>query len=68
MKEVLMSIITSYYTWIVLELIIAAVLVFFVAKYSRANKEIKKSIGVRKAAHQYQELDEMLVNKKRRPR
>ena len=68
MKDTLISIFTSYYTWIAIELIIIAVLVFFVLKYSRRKKIKTQDIEKRELAFQYKELDEMLTNKKRNRR
>ena len=44
MKEILLNIATSYYTWIALELIVLAVLVFFVRKNKRRKKAISNMI------------------------
>ena len=68
MKETVMSVLTSYYTWIAVELIVIAVLVFFVLKYSRRKKIRKQDIEKRELAFRYKELDEMLANKKRNRR
>lgn len=65
MKEAIIGILTSYYTWIAIELIVVAVLVFFVVKYARKKKIIKQDIEKRNLAFQYKELDEKLANKKR---
>lgn len=66
MKETVIDILTSEITRIAVELIIAAVLVFFVVKYSGKKKEILRDREKSAAAVQYRELDEMLVNKRRR--
>lgn len=66
MKETVIDILTSEITWIAVELIIAAVLVFFVVRYSGKKKEILREREKSAAAVQYRELDEMLVNKRRR--
>lgn len=68
MKETAINIITSYYTWIAIELIAIAVLVFFVLKYSKKKRVTQQDIEKRKIAFQYKELDEMLINKKRNER
>ncbi|MBE6019098.1 MAG: hypothetical protein E7230_01995 [Clostridiales bacterium] len=65
MKETLILILTSRVTWIAIELIIAGVLLFFVVKNSKRNKALKAEIDKKTSAYQYQELDEMLKNKKR---
>ena len=65
MRDVFLEIVTSYYTWIAIEMIAIAVLVFFVAKNSRRKKEITEEMNKLTVAHQYRELDEMLINKKR---
>ena len=68
MKEILLNIATSYYTWIAVELIVIAVLVFFVSKNKRRKKKTKKALEEQITASQYQELDNMLVNRKRNVR
>lgn len=68
MKEILLNIATSYYTWIAVELIVIAVLVFFVRKNKRRKKATKKALEEQITASQYQELDNMLVNRKRNVR
>lgn len=68
MKEILLTIITSYYTWIVIELIVLAVLVFFVRKNSLRKKAIKAALEEQYTASQYMQLDNMLVNRKRNVR
>ncbi len=65
MKGTIVSVLTSYYTWIAIELLIIAVLVFFVLKYSRRKKIRKQDIEKKELAFQYKELDNMLANKKR---
>lgn len=65
MKDIILGIITSYYTWIAIELIVIGILVFFIVKYSRMKKEKKREIERRTESQRYQELDEMLVNRKR---
>ena len=65
MKEILINIFTSYYTWIAIEVIVIAILVFFVIKNSRKKKATLRDIEKRNIAFQYKELDEMLANRKR---
>ena len=65
MKEIILTIITSRVTWLAIELIVIGILVFFVAKASKRNKALKSELDRKNEAYQYQELDEMLKNKKR---
>ena len=65
MKDIILTIITSRITWIAIELIVIGILVFFVAKASKRNKALKSDIDRKTEIYQYQELDEMLKNKKR---
>ena len=66
MKETILSIFSSFYTWIAIELIIIAVLVFFVVRYSRRKKAKISEISRQKETSRYSELDDMLVNRKKR--
>lgn len=65
MKSILIGILTSYYTWIAIELILIAVLVFFVRRYSRKKKAAQRELAKQTQAVQYRELDEKLENKRR---
>lgn len=65
MKGIIIGILTSYYTWIAIEVILIAVLVFFVRKYSRRKKAAQRELAKQTQAVQYRELDEKLENKRR---
>lgn len=65
MKEMILEIIKTYYFWIVVELVVIAILTFFIMKNSRRKKAIKEDMEHNLLASQYRELDEMIANKKR---
>ena len=66
MGDNLIEILTSYYFWIVIEAIIIVILLYFIVKYSRLNKALKKEKEIRSWQNQYRELDNMLVNNRRK--
>lgn len=64
MEEQLKEIFTSYYFWLAVEVIVAAVLMVFTVKFSRLKKARAAELDNRKESSKYSMLDEQITNKK----
>lgn len=64
MEEQLKEIFTSYYFWLAVEIIVAAVLIVFTTKYSRLKKARAAEISSKQELSRYSQLDEQITNKK----
>ena len=68
MKELFLEMIASHIFWIAVELLVIAILAFFIIKNTKRKKTIKEDLEHIYRDSQYRELDKMLVNKKRERR
>ena len=68
MKEKVMMLLTNPITWIVAELIVIAILIFLVRKYSRRKNELEQALESSMQSQQYKDLDERIANRKRSER
>ena len=64
MGEQFKEIFTSYYFWLAIEIITAAVLIVVSSKYSRLKKARAAEISSKQELSRYSQLDEQITNKK----
>lgn len=64
MEEQLKEIFTSYYFWLAVEVIVAAVLMFFTVKFSRLKKTRAAELSSMQEKNKYNMLDEQITNKR----
>ena len=64
MGEQFKEIFTSYYFWLVVEIITVAVLIVVSSKYSRLKKARAAEISSKQELSRYSQLDEQITNKK----
>ncbi|MBR3200980.1 MAG: hypothetical protein IKG17_06555 [Mogibacterium sp.] len=64
MEEQLKEIFTSYYFWLAVEVVVAAVLIFFTVKFSRLKKARVAEINSKQELSKFNMLDEQITNKR----